>query len=83
MKRRKSESMKNRNLDDECINRKARALGIKKVYGYFYPTEENGLVKDFYKMFSYHLVSEDEQGNSIYILDVDSYEKKETQISIT
>ena len=44
--------------------------GIKTVYGYYYPTERNGMVKDFYELQGFDKISEDEAGNSTWKLEI-------------
>ncbi|MCR5303162.1 MAG: HAD-IIIC family phosphatase [Lachnospiraceae bacterium] len=37
--------------------------GIRRIFGYYYPTAKNGMVKDFYSEMGFTLVSEDSSGN--------------------
>ncbi len=67
---------------DELVE-KAKASGIKKLIGYYYPTAKNAMVKDFYGLQGFTKVSEDAEGNTTweFIID-DSYEKKQHVIAV-
>ena len=43
-----------------------RCIGknIRTIYGYYYPTEKNGMVRDFYDMMGFDKLSEDDVGNT-------------------
>ena len=60
---------------DRLIER-SREQGIKTIKGYYYPTAKNKMVKDLYGRFGFEKISEDEEGNSVWTLSVDSYEQK-------
>ncbi len=47
---------------DELVH-KAKEAGIKTIRGYYYPTAKNKMVRDFYGLMGFTLVSEDEEGN--------------------
>ena len=67
---------------DELVE-KAREHGIKKIYGYYYPTAKNTMVKDFYALQGFTKISEDEEGNSIWEFIVDeTYQKKQSVIRV-
>lgn len=67
---------------DELVNR-AKAAGIKKIYGYYYPTAKNAMVKEFYSLQGFEKIAEDEAGNTTWEFVVDdSYEKKQQVIEI-
>lgn len=55
---------------------------ITKIYGYYYPTNKNKMVKEFYDGLGFDLVNEDEIGNKTYILDVNNYEYKNKVIEV-
>ncbi len=54
---------------DELVKR-AKERNIESIYGYYYPTLKNKMVKDFYDIQGFGLLSEDEEGNKIYKLDI-------------
>lgn len=55
---------------------------IKTIYGYYYPTLKNKMVKDFYDLQGFDKVSEDEAGNKTYKLDVKKYKNKNKVIEV-
>ena len=55
---------------------RCREQGITTIKGYYYPTAKNNMVKDLYGRFGFDKISEDEQGNTIWQLDVADYENK-------
>ena len=55
---------------DELVKR-AGAAGIRTIYGYYYPSPKNAMVKDFYSLQGFDKVSEDEEGNTVWKLEVD------------
>lgn len=67
---------------DELVE-KAKASGIKKLVGYYYPTAKNAMVKDFYALQGFTKVDEDAEGNTTweFIIDV-NYEKKQHVIAV-
>lgn len=67
---------------DELIE-KCREAGINKIYGYYYPTAKNGMVKDFYSLQGFEKISEDENGNTVwwYIVE-ENYEKRNKVINV-
>lgn len=60
-----------------CYNR-----SVKDIYGYYYPTAKNAMVKEFYKEQGFELVKADEEGNSIWHLAVDEYAPRNKYIKV-
>lgn len=62
----------------------AIAHGIRTVYGYYYPTAKNKMVKEFFDgTLGFEKVLEDDEGNITYRLDVSGgYEKKNRYIQV-
>ena len=57
--------------------------GIKKIIGYYYPTAKNSMVKEFYGNLGFNKVSEDENANTVWELDIDdSYVNKNEVIAV-
>lgn len=54
---------------DELIGR-CRKAGIDTVFGYYYPTAKNGMVREFYAQFGFSKVSEDEEGNAVWKYEI-------------
>lgn len=65
-------------LAEECLKRK-----VKEIYGYYYPTAKNKMVRDFYGTMGFEKISEDEEGNSVwkFVLTSD-YENKNKVITV-
>ena len=66
---------------DRLVER-CREQGIKTIKGYYYPTAKNSMVKELYGFFGFEKISEDESGNTVWKLDVDSYEKRNHVIRV-
>jgi len=66
---------------DELV-RRARERGIRKLCGFYYPTAKNGMVREFYGQRGFCKVSEDEQGNTEWELDVDEYSGQNKVITV-
>lgn len=67
---------------DELANR-AHLAGIKKIIGYYYPTEKNKMVRDFYALQGFDKISEDEAGASVWEFEIgDDYEPKQHVIRV-
>jgi FkbH-like protein len=61
----------------------AQERGVKTIYGYYYPTAKNKMVKDFYLLQGFEKISEDAEGNITFRLDITGgYEKKNKYISV-
>ncbi len=63
---------------------KAKEKGIKTIYGYYYPTLKNKMVKDFYSTTQgFEEISCDSEGNKIYKLDISNgYTNKNNVIEV-
>ena len=67
---------------DELVE-KAKAAGIKKIFGYYYPTAKNAMVKDFYALQGFEKIEEDEEGNTVWMYRlIDEYKKKQCVIKV-
>lgn len=61
----------------------AMAKGAKKIRGFYYPTAKNAMVKSFYKTQDFDIISTDENGNTVWELDVSKgYTRKNHFIEI-
>ncbi len=63
-------------LVEEC-----RKKGIEKIYGYYYPTAKNGMVKELFGSFGFTKIS-DEEGNTVWELPLIGYQNKTRHITI-
>lgn len=67
---------------DELVE-KARAVGVKKIIGYYYPTAKNAMVKEFYGLQGFTKIDEDAEGNTRWeFVITDDYEKKQHVIEV-
>ncbi len=67
---------------DELVHNAASG-GIVKIRGHYYPTPKNKMVKDFYALMGFDLVSEDEEGNRTWEFEVkDDYRDRNTHIAV-
>ncbi|MBE6678350.1 MAG: HAD-IIIC family phosphatase [Ruminococcaceae bacterium] len=66
----------------DTLVEKCRIQGIKTIYGYYYPTAKNNMVRHLYKDFGFELLSEDETGNTVWSLQTETYEKKNRYIKV-
>ena len=61
---------------------KAKKRGIHRIIGYYYPTAKNNMVRDLYGKFGFTKTNEDNDGNSVWELQIGSYEKQNHVIRI-
>ncbi len=67
---------------DELVSQ-ARAAGIKKLVGYYFPTAKNAMVKDFYGLQGFTKVAEDAQGNTTWEFEItNNYKQKQHVITV-
>jgi len=72
-----------RGVEEYLMNRviqEAKARGLKTVRGEYIPTVKNAMVKDFYAGFGFKNTSVDQDGRTVWLLDVDSYLPSEIYI---
>ncbi len=48
----------------DTLVKQCRDCGIRQIYGYFYPTAKNAMVKDFYALQGFEKLEEDVDGNA-------------------
>ena len=66
-----------RGMEDAMMNTVvecAAERGVSTIYGYYYPTAKNAMVREFYANFGFVKTTEDEAGNAVWKLDVTSYQ---------
>lgn len=61
----------------------AREVGINTIIGYYYPTAKNQMVKEFYGRMGFEIITLDEENNTSWKLDINSYKAKNPKISIS
>lgn len=64
-------------LAERCL-----AEGIGTLYGYYYPTAKNNMVREFYGQLGFERISEDEAGNTGWKLSLTGYENKNHVIEV-
>ena len=65
-------------LAHRCIK-----AGVKTIFGYYYPTAKNHMVEDFYAVMGFEKVSCDDEGNTVWKLDISGgYTDKNKYISM-
>lgn len=63
---------------------KAKSRNIKTIYGYYYPTLKNKMVKNFYDLQGFTEISCDENGNKVYKFEVSNdYINKNNVIEVS
>ena len=62
---------------DQCIQNR-----IRRIRGFYYPTAKNVMVKEFYHTQGFKKISEDDAGNTKWLLEVSDYEKRNHVIKI-
>jgi FkbH-like protein len=68
-------------LDD--LAERAQKRDVKRLLGYYLPTEKNGMVADHYEKLGFSLVTrDDESGATVWSLDVSNYEARSLHIKI-
>ena len=67
----------------DTLVKKSKENGINKIYGYYYPTSKNAMVKDFYEFQGFTKIEEDVAGNTKweFIID-DNYQEKNKFIKV-
>lgn len=61
----------------DALVKRCQERKIREIFGYYYPTVKNKMVKEFYAMQGFEKVSEDDLGNTIWKFDLlAGYEKK-------
>ena len=57
--------------------------GLRGIYGYYYPTAKNGMVKDFYKLQGFELVTENTDGSTVWYFEIpEEYKNKNKVIEV-
>jgi FkbH-like protein len=67
---------------DELVSA-AKAAGLRKIMGYYYPTAKNNMVRDFYERMGFTKISEDGEGNTTWEFNLtDEYTNQNTHIKV-
>lgn len=67
----------------DVLVQKCSERGINKIYGYYYPTAKNNMVRNFYADMGFEKISEDSKGNTEWIYQMQKDDRnKNTVIQI-
>ncbi len=66
----------------DALVSKCRDRGVEKIFGYYYPTKKNGMVKELFGDFGFENVSDD-NGNTVWTLCVADYNNKNRYIDVS
>lgn len=67
----------------DAVVQACKERGLTGIYGYYYPTAKNEMVKEFYAQMGFEQLSEDEDGNSKWFFSVpERYENKNKVIKV-
>lgn len=66
----------------DALVQRCRDREVKQIYGYYYPTKKNGMVKEFYGLMGFEKIDETEE-RTLWKYDIPSaYEKKNKFITV-
>ena len=60
----------------------ARNKGIETIFGYYFPTAKNSMVRELYGKFGFEKTSDDGNGNTVWSLKTAGYTPKNTHINV-
>ena len=67
----------------DAVVHECRTCGIGTIYGYYYPTAKNGMVKEFYAAMGFMKIGEEADGSTVWQFDVPAdYENRNTVIEV-
>jgi FkbH-like protein len=74
-----------REMEDAMLDELARTAaerGIGRLFGYYYPTAKNAMVRDFYGQMGFSRQSADDGGGSVWTLNVSGYTRRCRAITV-
>ena len=66
----------------DSLVEQAKKQGIKTLKGYYFKTPKNSMVREFYGALGFTKISEQENGDSEWELEIDNYENKNKVIKV-
>ncbi len=66
----------------DAVVKAAQEAGLTEIYGYYYPTKKNGMVRELFGTFGFDKIEEDGDGNSVWKLETHGYTPKNEVIQI-
>jgi FkbH-like protein len=73
-----------RGLEDSMMNslvELSQKRGMKKIVGYYYPTEKNQMVSDFFEKYGFRLIDK-KQKETVWLLDVSDYQRVKVEMTV-
>ena len=68
----------------DSVVQACEACGIETIYGYYYPTAKNGMVKEFYADMDFRKIREEEDHSTVWQYDIPAdYKDKNTVIFVS
>lgn len=68
----------------DALVKRCRVCGITQIYGYYYPTAKNAMVKEFYVLQGFEKLEEDAEGNAKWFFRIpEQYALKNQVITVT
>ena len=68
----------------DTLEHRCREKGVKRIRGFYYPTAKNNMVREFYALQGFTKVSEDEKGNTEWVLTEENFkDKRNRYINVT
>jgi len=74
-----------RQVEDAMMNvvvGQARARGARRIFGHYVPTAKNAMVREHYVRMGFELVETAVDGGVLWVMDVDGYRERATQIAL-
>lgn len=67
----------------DAVVQECRTCGIGTIYGYYYPTAKNGMVKEFYAAMGFMKIGEEADGSTVWQFDIPAdYENRNSVIMV-
>ncbi|MBQ5440318.1 MAG: HAD-IIIC family phosphatase [Clostridia bacterium] len=66
----------------DTLVERCREQGIETIKGYYCPTAKNSMVKELYGFFGFEKTEEDDNGNTVWQLNVQDYQKRNKVIKV-
>lgn len=67
----------------DAVVQECRTCGIGTIYGYYYPTAKNGMVKEFYAAMGFIKIREEADGSTVWQFDIPAdYENRNSVIMV-
>jgi FkbH-like protein len=74
-----------RRVEEACLNVLAERCiegGVQRLIGRYRPTEKNGMVKDLYRRLGFERLTEEPDGSSSWLLDLNAFERTSVPMAV-